>query len=184
MAASIDGEPPDLTLRLAALFHAAPVAEIEALLSSLRFPRRVAIDVAALAARHACLREGEPEDPVSPPVVRRWLAGVGPERAQALLSLREAEVAALPAPRRSKAALAARRLRARCEAELASGAPLETGALRLGGRSLMALLACPPGPHVGEGLRHLLDLVLDEPELNSAEALAAAARSWWATRAA
>ena len=104
MAAAIDGEPPDLTLRLAALFHAAPVAEIEALLAALRFPRRVAIDVAALAARHACLREGEPEDPVSPPVVRRWLAGVGPERAQALLALREAEVAALPAPRRARAA--------------------------------------------------------------------------------
>jgi tRNA nucleotidyltransferase (CCA-adding enzyme) len=184
MAASIGGEPPDMTLRLAALFHAAPVAEVEALLSSLRFPRRVAVEVAALAARHACLREGEPEDPVSPPVVRRWLAGVGPVRAQPLLALREAEVAALPAARRSRAALAARRLRARCEAELASGAPLDIGALRIDGRALMVLLACPPGAHVGEGLRHLLDLVLDEPRLNTPEELEAAARAWWATRAA
>jgi tRNA nucleotidyltransferase (CCA-adding enzyme) len=182
VAAAIGGQPPDLTLRLTALFHAAPVAELEALLASLRFPRRVAADVAALAARHACLREGRPEDPVSPAVVRRWLAGVGPERAGPLLELRAAEVAALPPARRPRAAAAARRLRSRSQAALDSGAPLDTGALALDGRGLMALLGCPPGPQVGEGLRHLLDLALDEPGLNTAEALAAAARGWWAGR--
>ena len=106
-------------------------------------------------------------------MVRRWLAGVGPERAQPLLALREAEVAALPAARRpdgrgrgeAAAAPAARWSWAR-------GRPLETGALALDGRALMSLLGCPPGPHVGEGLRHLLDLALDEPALNTAEALA------------
>jgi hypothetical protein len=46
----------------------------------------------------------------------------------------------------------------------------------------MALLGCPPGAHVGEGLRQLLDLVLDRPELNTAEGLAGAARAWWASR--
>jgi tRNA nucleotidyltransferase (CCA-adding enzyme) len=124
VAAAVGGDPPDLTLRLTALFHAAPVAEIEALLTSLRFPKRVAAEVAALAARHACLLDGKPEDPVSPPVVRRWLAGMGPGRARPVLWLRAAEVAALPPARRSTAAAAAGRLRARCEAELASGAPL------------------------------------------------------------
>jgi tRNA nucleotidyltransferase (CCA-adding enzyme) len=182
VAAAIDGAPPDLTLRLTALFHAAPVAEIEALLGSLRFPRRVAVDVAALAARHACLAKGGPEDPVSPPVVRRWLAGVGSERAQPLLALREAEVAAMPSNRRPGAAAAARRLRARCEAELASGSPLDTGALAIDGRALMALLGCQPGPEVGEGLRHLLDLAIDEPKLNTVDGLAVAARAWWAAR--
>jgi tRNA nucleotidyltransferase (CCA-adding enzyme) len=182
VAAAIGGDPPDLVLRLAALFHAAPVAEIEGLLAGLRFPRRVAVEVAALSARHACLREGWPDDPASPPVVRRWLAGVGPGRAQPLLALREAEVAALPPARRSRAGAAARRLRARCEAELASGAPLETGSLALDGRALMSLLGCPPGPRVGEGLRHLLDLALDEPGLNTEGALSAAARAWWAAR--
>ncbi len=182
VAGALGGEPPDLTLRLTAIFHAAPVSEIEGLLAALRFPGRVAAEVAALAARHACLGDGRPEDPVSPPAVRRWLAGVGPKRLEPLLALRGAEVAALPKGRRATAAAAARRLAARGRAALASGAPLETGALALDGRGLMALLGCPPGPHVGEGLRHLLDLALDEPGLNSAEGLAGAARGWWAAR--
>ena len=182
VAAGIGGHAPDLVLRLASLFHGAPVAEIEPLLSALRFPRRVAAEVAALAARHACLREGGAEDPVSPPVVRRWLAGVGPARAPALLALRDAEVEAMSAARRPEAARAARRLRSRVEAALASGAPLETGALALDGRALMALLDCPPGPHVGEGLRALLDLAIDEPQLNTAAGLSVPARAWWAAR--
>jgi tRNA nucleotidyltransferase (CCA-adding enzyme) len=182
VAATLAGEPPELTLRLTALLHDAPVAEIEPLLTELRFPRRVAVEVAALVARHACLRREGPEDPVSPPVVRRWLAGVGPARAGALLALRDAEVASLPPARRAGAASAARRLRGRIGAALDAGAPLEVGALALDGRGLMALLGCPPGAHVGEGLRQLLDLVLDRPELNTAEGLAGAARAWWASR--
>jgi hypothetical protein len=67
---------------------------------------------------------------------------------------------------------------------LGSGAALTTSALALDGRGLMALLSCPPGPQVGEGLRHLLDLVLDEPALNTAHGLAGPARAWWAARSA
>ena len=72
----------------------------------------------------------------------------------------------------------------RRSAALGSGAPLETAALALDGRALMALLGCPPGPHVGEGLRALLDLALDEPEQNTADGLADPARAWWASRGA
>jgi tRNA nucleotidyltransferase (CCA-adding enzyme) len=183
VAAGVGGEPPDLVLRLTALLHGAPVAELEPLLTELRFPRRVAIEVAALASRAPCLQVELPEDPVSPPAVRRWLAGVGPARARALLALRDAEVKAAPAARRAVAAGKARALRRRVEAALDSGAPLETGALALDGRALMELLGCPPGPHVGEGLRALLDLALDEPGLNTAEGLAGPARTWWAARA-
>jgi hypothetical protein len=46
----------------------------------------------------------------------------------------------------------------------------------------MSLLGCPPGPRVGEGLRYLLDLALDEPGLNTEGALSAAARAWWAAQ--
>jgi tRNA nucleotidyltransferase (CCA-adding enzyme) len=184
VAAGLGGRPPDLVLRLTALFHAAPVAEIEPLLAALRFPARVASEVAALATRHACLLHGGPDDPVTPAVMRRWLAGVGPARLEPLLALRQAEVKALPLARRAGAASAARRLAARGRAARDSGAPLELPALALDGRALMALLGCPPGPHVGEGLRHLLDLALDAPELNTAEGLAAAGRAWWADRGA
>jgi len=92
-------------------------------------------------------------------------------------------VAARPAPGRAAAAAAAGRLRRRIAAALGSGAPLTTASLALDGRALMALLGCPPGPQVGEGLRHLLDLTLDEPDLNTSAGLARAARAWWAGRA-
>jgi tRNA nucleotidyltransferase (CCA-adding enzyme) len=182
VASATLADPAAPPLRLAALLHGVPAAEVEPLLAWLRFPRRVAAETAALVARHACLRQGAPEDPRAPPAVRRWLAGVGPERAPALLALREAEVRALPAARRRGPAAAARRLRAHVGAALASGAPLTTAALSLDGRALMALLGCPPGPQVGEGLRALLDEVLDDPSLDAPERLAPLARAWWASR--
>jgi tRNA nucleotidyltransferase (CCA-adding enzyme) len=182
VTAATPADPADPQLRLAALLHGVPAAEVEPLLAWLRFPRRVAAEAAALVARHACPRQGVPDDPRAPPAVRRWLAGVGPERAPALLALRQAEVRALPPLRRTGPAAAARRLRARVEEALASGAPLTTAALSLDGRALMALLGCPPGPQVGEGLRALLDEVLDDPSLDTPERLAPLARAWWQSR--
>lgn len=171
-------------LRFAALLHGLPAAEVAPLLAGLRLPRRVAEETAALVARTSCLRDGPPEDPSAPPAVRRWLAGVGPERAAALLALRDAEVRSLPAARRAGPRRRARALRAGVEAALASGAPLSTAALALDGRALMALLGCGPGPHVGEALRALLDEALDDPSLNVTDRLEPLARSWWAARAA
>jgi tRNA nucleotidyltransferase (CCA-adding enzyme) len=168
--------------RLAAILHVVPVGEVEPLLTGLRLPRRVAEQAGALAVRHACLLDGPPEDPHAPAAVRRWLAGVGPEHAGDLLDLRDAEVAALPAAERAGPAEAAAALRGRVGETLASGAPLTTGALALDGMALMALLGCGPGPHVGAGLRALLDEVLDDPSLNTPERLAGLARGWWSTR--
>lgn len=181
-AAALAPVPAEPWLRLAALLHGVPAAEVGPLLASLRFPRKVAEEAAALVARHACLRDGDPEDPRASPAVRRWLAGVGPERAPALLALRDAEVRALPAARRTAPRRRARAFRDHVEAALASGAPLTAGALALDGRSLMALLGCGPGPHVGEGLRVLLDEALDDPSLNDPDRLADLARRWWAGR--
>jgi tRNA nucleotidyltransferase (CCA-adding enzyme) len=178
--------PPDAAAphrRLAALLHVLPAAEAAALVSGLRFPRRVSDETGALVARHECLRAGVGEDPSAPPAVRRWLAGVGPERAPELLALRDAEVAAAPAWRRAATRAAARRWRRRVEAALASGAPLTTGALSLDGRALMEALGCGPGPQVGEGLRALLDEVLDDPSLDTPDRLREVARRWWTSRA-
>jgi hypothetical protein len=46
----------------------------------------------------------------------------------------------------------------------------------------MGSLGLPPGPHVGEGLRALLDEALDDPAVNTPERLVALARGWWAAR--
>lgn len=182
VAAAVRPDPARPWRRLAALLHVAAVEEVEPLLGWLRFPRRVAVEAGALAARHACLRDGAPEDPHAPAAVRRWLAGVGPERAGDLLDLRDAEVSALPAAAQAGPAADAAALRRRVEEALASGAPLLVGQLALDGKALMALLGCGPGPHVGEGLRALLDEVLDDPGLNTPERLGALARGWWGSR--
>ncbi len=181
-AGALEPLPDAPELRLAALLHLLPAPEVEALLTRLRFPRRVAVEAAALVARHECLRDGPAEDPAAPPAVRRWLAGHGPERAPALLALRGAEVRAHPPEGREAAAAAAARLRVHVAEALASGAPLSTGQLALDGRALMGLLGAPPGPHVGEGLRTLLDEALDDPAVNTPERLAELARGWWAAR--
>ena len=181
-AATLPAEARAPERRLAALLHLLPAPAVEDLLTWLRLPRRTAAEAAALVARHECLRETHPEDPTSPAAVRRWLAGHGPERAPALLALRDAEARVAPAARRREAARAARRLRAHVDEAVASGAPLTTGQLALDGRALMGSLGLPPGPHVGEGLRALLDEALDDPSVNTPERLAALARGWWAAR--
>jgi len=176
----VAGGAPEL--RLAALLHLVPAADVEPLLSWLRFPRRVAAEAGALVARHECLRQGPPGDPHEPAAVRRWVSGHGRERASALLALRQAEVQAAPAAQRRQAAAMARRLSVHVAEALASGAPLSTGELSLDGRALMGLLGIPPGPLVGEALRALLDEALDDPGVDTPERLEALARGWWAGR--
>lgn len=182
VTAAVDPAAGGPERRLAALLHQVPEVEVAPLLDGLRLPRKVVDEAAALSARHACLLDGPPEDPHAPPAVRRWLAGQGPQRAPALLALRDAEAAAAPPEVRADALASAQAHRACVEAALSSGAPLTTAALSLDGRALMTLLGCPPGPHVGEGLRALLDEVLDDPTLDTPERLAGLAQAWWARR--
>ena len=46
----------------------------------------------------------------------------------------------------------------------------------------MAIAPGASGRDVGEGLRHLLDVVLDDPSANSPGRLEAAIRDWWKAR--
>ncbi|HQR30912.1 MAG TPA: hypothetical protein PLL32_10915, partial [Anaeromyxobacteraceae bacterium] len=73
----------------------------------------------------------------------------------------------------------ARWLSARVARELRSRPPLEIGDLALGGRELMALAPGASGRDVGEGLRHLLDVVLEDPAANTADRLGRAVQAWW-----
>jgi len=145
--------------------------------------RRISDEAAALVAGHACLlARPRAASPRSPAELRRWLATVTLARAPALLALREAEARALPASR-AKAALAeVRRLRSRVARIEADRPPLHASDLALDGRSLMGLLGIAPGPEVGEALRHLLDRVLEDPDLNERPRLADLARRWHAAR--
>jgi tRNA nucleotidyltransferase (CCA-adding enzyme) len=176
--------PPEPELRFAALLHVLPAAEAERLLVEARRPRRVSDEVAALVRGHACRLAAPPGLlPETPVEVRRFLSRTGPQRADALLALARAEAGALPPAR----ARAARREVKKLEREIVQirreGPPLVAQDLALDGRATMEILAVGPGPHVGEALRHLLDRVLETPDLNAPDALAAELRRWWGERA-
>ncbi|HYG66867.1 MAG TPA: tRNA cytidylyltransferase [Anaeromyxobacteraceae bacterium] len=174
--------PARLEARLAALLHRTRPDDARAIALDLRFARRVADEVSALVAAHACVLDGAAPAPEEPAHVRRWLARVGPARADAVLALRDAEVLAAPPSRRERLRAAAGALRARVATVTAQRPPLATGDLAMDGAAVMRFLDLPPGPAVGEALRHLLDRVLEDPALNDRGALSVELSRWWEAR--
>ena len=100
-------------------------------------------------------RESLP-DSKSAVAVRRWMAAVGPA-VDDIVSIATAE------GRGDDLTLAVAAVRE-------SGAPLRLSDLAIGGNALIEL-GVPEGPAIGETLRGLLDAVLEDPTLNTSEAL-------------
>jgi tRNA nucleotidyltransferase (CCA-adding enzyme) len=187
-AAVLRAAPPEVAPRLAVLLHELPPAEADGALARLRLPRRTVDEAVALLRAYPCLRaaqgggrraralpaEGDAE-------VRRWLAAVGPERAETLLAISVAEAQALPPGPRPRAVAEVAARAARVLAVRRTAPPLAVGDLALDGRAVAATLG-QPGPQVGEALRHLLDRVLEDPALNEPGALRAELDRWWAAR--
>ena len=151
--------PRDEAIRLALLLlgNATP----RDVVIRLKFPNKVADEAAALVQR--C--ELPPMD-VSDAQLRRWLAKVEAGRAGAVLSLHEAR-GTLPAG-----------FRQRVEAALATKPPLTSKQLALNGQAIMEALGTGPSPAIGHATRHLLELVLDDPSLNTPEGLKGALVGW------
>jgi tRNA nucleotidyltransferase (CCA-adding enzyme) len=175
--------PARLEARLAALLHRTRPDDARAVALDLRYARRVSDEVAALVAGHACVLDGLVPAPETPAEVRRWMAAVGPARAAAVLELRDAEAAAAPPSRRARLRAEVRRFRVRVAEVTAARPALATSELALDGGAVMRFLEIPPGPSVGEALRHLLDRVLEEPALNNRAALEVELSRWWRARA-
>jgi tRNA nucleotidyltransferase (CCA-adding enzyme) len=176
--------PPEPAVRFAALLHAAGPAEAERTLVELRQPRKVSDEVAALLRAHACLFASPPGAlPRGPAEVRRLLSRAGPHRAATLVTLARAEAAAQPVGRRAAARAEVKKLEREISQIGRAAPPLLQQDLALGGLEAMEILSLPPGPEVGEALRHLLDRVLEDPAANTPDALAAELRRWWAGRA-
>jgi tRNA nucleotidyltransferase (CCA-adding enzyme) len=173
--------PTDPAARFAALLHALPAPEVEAVLQALRLPRRTSEEASILVQALPCLHRRDPL-PEGAAAVRRWLSGAGPDRAPTLLALLDSEAHDVPPSRAASARAAVRRLRLAVDEVLRDEPPLSTQQLALDGRAIMDVLGTGPGPHVGEALRHLLDRVLDDPSQNTPAALAEAVRRWWAAR--
>jgi len=183
---------PELPSRLAALLHAlaasgtgaAASEAARAILLALRLPAQVVALAAALIDRHGCLlAPARPAPPDSPAELRRWLVAAGPGRAPALLALWRADARSLRPPSRAAEELAALDgFEARLAGVERSRPPLTLAELALDGRAVMGLLALTPGTAVGEALRYLFERVLDEPSLNTREALTSELQRWWRGR--
>jgi tRNA nucleotidyltransferase/poly(A) polymerase len=162
--------PADVDLRLAAWLRGTRAVSI---LRRLRYPRSRVQRIERILRLHPV--DGQ----VSATVdirMRRLLRRAGPEL-RSLLALREAEIAAWGAPPAEVARLAA--FREAIERILrAKRAARQSAQLALDGRAVMEHLGCPPGPRVGQALRHLARAVEESPECNTPDRLRALLDSW------
>jgi tRNA nucleotidyltransferase (CCA-adding enzyme) len=153
----VDLTPPIQALRLAALF-AGHIGAVDTLRLSNGLRDRVAL----------LERFSPPLEPLMGDAdLRRFASAVGRAPLRQALVLQRAELKA----RGGEAALSAFfATRTRLRNLLAQAPPLTVGELAIQGTELTRILG-GPGPHVGRALRRLLDVVLEQPELNSREAL-------------
>ncbi|HZZ82944.1 MAG TPA: tRNA cytidylyltransferase [Anaeromyxobacteraceae bacterium] len=181
--AAVGASPPDLAVRLAALFHVIEPARVRPALVRLRFPNRIADGVAQLTREQGCVDAGAPAAAAaaaSDVAMRRLLSRLGVEQAHTLADLWRADARA-SSRAHAAAGLLASYLR-RLGRVLEARPPLDAADLVLDGAAVMQQLGLPPGRAVGEALRHLLDRVLEEPRLNTRARLVAELTSWWEGR--
>lgn len=131
-------------------------------LAALRLPPRFVERVAALVAIHLF-----PWEEVSEAGMRRLIRRLGPDGARDLLELHRADVeastpAGWPAYEAARTAL---------EEMLERRPATDEGALAVDGRDVVRILGIAPGPRVGEVLRGLVEIVLDDPGENVRERL-------------
>jgi tRNA nucleotidyltransferase (CCA-adding enzyme) len=109
--------------------------------------------------------------------VRRWIRRVGRDRVEDLYKLNEADIRA-KGTEVSTDLGSLEGLKVHVKRVIEAGAVLSTKDLEIDGHDLMRDLSLPPGPVLGQILQHLLDLVINEPDLNRAPELIARARAF------
>lgn len=187
--ATVDATPGDGIVRLGALLHdvakprtASPKPDhdgeytfyshdavgaemTDAIMRRLKFSKVDRERVVAMVAHHMFWYTPEWSDAT----VRRFVRRVTPERLPDLFALRVGDVVGRGFGEEPEKELGV--LRARVDKVLHEDQALSVGDLLIDGATLMELLHIPPGPKVGIVLRALLERVIDEPELNTADRL-------------
>jgi putative nucleotidyltransferase with HDIG domain len=170
----------ELAIRLAALFHdlgkvhdpdhrghAREGARIARdVLSRLRYPQRLTRRVIAIVREHPFRVSDLPREPVE---ARRFLRVHGDQLALDLAAFRRADFGS-----KGNDVTPVDGFRALLEHELAS--PHRLSDLAVDGDDLIEA-GFEPGPELGRALEELLDVVVEEPELNTREELLARART-------
>ncbi|MDO8526909.1 MAG: HD domain-containing protein [Deltaproteobacteria bacterium] len=99
--------------------------------------------------------------------IRRFVAKIGQDLIYKLIDLRLADNRGGKHPKSINGVL---KMRKRVQDELAKKPPFGPGDLALNGHDLMSM-GIPAGPQMGKILKHLVEIVLDDPELNTRERL-------------
>ncbi|AGC45769.1 hypothetical protein MYSTI_04475 [Myxococcus stipitatus DSM 14675] len=173
--AAVQAAPQDIEIRMAALLaDLVDRARARDIGLRLKFPNKSA-DLIALLVENAKL-ETRLWD--TDPALRRLLARVSLANLPALLSLARARVQARAPDQLS----ALEQLCTRLEALAAAKPPLVPKELALTGGDIMATLGVGPSPIVGEATRFLMESVLDDPSLNTTEALKRQLQTWHSAR--
>jgi len=185
---AVDACPPRLRVRLAALFHdinkpqtrqlidrGATFYGHEALgsrtarrvMTRLRFPGALADEVSVLVGRHMFTTD------VTDKGMRRLVKRVGVDLIFDLLDLRRGDVVAQGMGGTTDDV---DQFEQAVREELSRKPPFSYADLALNGDDIMKMFAIPPSRSVGTILEHLLDAALDDPSVNTKEALESLAR--------
>jgi tRNA nucleotidyltransferase (CCA-adding enzyme) len=180
---TVDYAPVDLVIRLACLFHdiSKPETKIlkedgskfyghdkkgakitEDVLRRLKYSNEIISTVKLLIDKHMFTTG------VTDKGVRRLVNRVGKENIFKLLDLRRADVEAQGKGGETKDV---DELEQRIRLEMDKKSPFGLKDLEIDGNDIMKEFELSPGPKVGKILSHLLDKVLDEPELNHKDIL-------------
>lgn len=192
--AVLDACPADLVVRLAALFHDVdkPTCKgvhpkhgdvtfynhedvgaetTDAIMRRLKFSTEIRERVVHLVRHHLVKYERG----WAASAIRRWVRKTGRGNVEPLLALARADIigkgpAQVPLDVTILDHLAGRI----ASMEISEPIATSTTQLAIGGAEVMAALGIPPGKAVGDKLKGLLELVTEQPELNTREALLAA----------
>jgi tRNA nucleotidyltransferase (CCA-adding enzyme) len=191
----VDACPPDPRLRLGALLHdvgkppTRAVSEktedytfhdherigaelADRILLRLRFSNADRNCILRLVQNHVIVYDGSWTDAA----VRRWLRRVGPDAVESIVALSRADILAKGRDV-SQELSALDALQRHVERVLAAKVALSVRDLAIDGHDLIQELGLSPGPQIGELLRGLLELVLENPALNQRDTLLADARA-------
>jgi poly(A) polymerase/tRNA nucleotidyltransferase (CCA-adding enzyme) len=138
----------------------------EKIIDRLKFPRKIVEDVAKLVRWHMFFSDTEH---ITLSAVRRMIANVGRDYIWDLMDLRLCDRVGTGTPKENPYRL--RKYKSMIDEAMHD--PISVGMLKVDGKEVMSITSSQPSPKIGFILHALLEEVLEDPSLNTKEALTA-----------